>query len=170
MKKEEKIVLDIYRQMYLEASPSVDFNNLLEKSKIIHFDNYFLSVERQDEIIEENLKGKRLTKLKKAQIKNTVWLGCSPSSVDFHYVLERERDGLIKRSPRIRWLEFNENRRFKEWYDDIAVGRGLIMSPFSIFFTWQTTLVTEIISQENNEIKFKTENSTYKLTKVKNGN
>jgi hypothetical protein len=79
------------------------------------------------------------------------------------YKLVRERDGLTKTSKDIKWLEFNEEGRYKAEFEDIAVGRSLIMSPFNDFFTWQTTLVTEIVEQREDYIKFKTENSNYEL-------
>ena len=79
------------------------------------------------------------------------------------YKLVRNRDGLTKQSKDIKWLEFNEEGRYKADYPDIAVGRSLIMSPFNQFFTWQTTLVTEIVEQRDDYIKFKTENSLYEL-------
>lgn len=80
--------------------------------------------------------------------------------------LVRERDGLTKQSKAILWLEFNEDRTFKEKYDEIAVGRSLLMSPFNEFFTWQTTSVTEIVEQSEDHIKFKTTNSTYDLWRI----
>lgn len=79
------------------------------------------------------------------------------------YKLVRERDGLTKTSKDIKWLEFNEKGRYRGEFEDIAVGRSLIMSPFNDFFTWQTTLVTEIVEQREDYIKFKTENSNYEL-------
>lgn len=79
------------------------------------------------------------------------------------YKLVRDRDGLTKTSKEIKWLEFNEEGRYKADFPDIAVGRSLIMSPFNEFFTWQTTLVTEIIEQRDDYIKFNTENSLYEL-------
>jgi hypothetical protein len=79
------------------------------------------------------------------------------------YKLVRSRDQLTKTSLAVRWLEFNENGTYKEGFDEIAVGRSLIMSPFNDFFTWQTTLVTEIIEQREDYIKFKTNNSNYEL-------
>ena len=169
---ETEIILDIYRQMYLEATPMVDFDKLMEKAdindlgqKAIAFDNYFLAQERQEQIIKEHLKGKRLTKLKKQMITNSINFGCSPTTKDFSYKLIREHDRLTNNSSRVWWIEF-ENYRIKEWYDEIKVGRSLLMSPFSFSYTWQTTPVTEIISQEKNEIVFKTKNSTYTLTKA----
>ena len=79
------------------------------------------------------------------------------------YKLVRERDGLTKTSVGIKWLEFNEDGRYKADFEDIAVDRSLLMSPFGPSFTWQTTPVTEIIEQREDYIKFNTENSTYEL-------
>jgi hypothetical protein len=42
------------------------------------------------------------------------------------------------------------------------------MSPFNQFFTWQTTVITEITEQREDYIKFKTENSNYELFKLEN--
>jgi hypothetical protein len=79
------------------------------------------------------------------------------------YKLVRERDGLTKHSQDVMWLEFDDNGKFKSKHEEIAVNRSLIMSPFNDFFTWQTTPVTEIITQKDFYIKFKTENSLYEL-------
>ena len=82
--------------------------------------------------------------------------------------LIRENDGLTKESVGVTWIEWDENSRGKAMHDNIAIGRSLLMSPFSIAFTWQTTPVTEIIVQEENFMKFNTKNSTYSLTKLSN--
>ena len=83
------------------------------------------------------------------------------------YKLVRE-DGLTKQSQDVMWLEFDENGRFKAKHKDIAVGRSLLMSPFSQFFTWQTTDIKEIIEQKENYVKFKTTNSIYELHETTN--
>ena len=86
-----------------------------------------------------------------------------------NYKLVREHDGLTKHSDDVAWLEWNENGSYKDKYQDIALGRSLLMSPFSPFyFTWQTTSVTEIMEQREDYIKFKTSNSTYELFKLSN--
>jgi len=87
---------------------------------------------------------------------------------EFNWKLIRERDGLMKQSKEVMWVEFNEDGRFKEKYDEPAVDRSLIMSPFNDFFTWQTTTITEIVEQRDSYIKFKTQNSNYELIKLKN--
>ena len=79
------------------------------------------------------------------------------------YKLVRERDQLTKTSLGVKWLEFGEDGRYKADYPEVAVGRSLLMSPFGPSFTWQTTLVTEIVEQREDYIKFNTENSSYEL-------
>ena len=79
------------------------------------------------------------------------------------YKLVRERDQLTKTSRDVKWLEFGEDGRYKADFSQIAVGRSLLMSPFGPSFTWQTTLVTEIVEKRHKYIKFKTENSNYEL-------
>ena len=88
------------------------------------------------------------------------------NKIPMNWKLVRERDGLQKQSEKVMWLEFNEDRTFKEKFDEIAVGRSLIMSPFNQFFTWQTTTVTEIVEQREDYIKFKTQNSNYELFRL----
>jgi len=80
-----------------------------------------------------------------------------------NYKLVREEDGLTKQSQDVMWIEYDENGKFKAKHKDIAVGRSLLMSPFSQFFTWQTTDIKEIIDQREDYIKFKTTNSIYEL-------
>jgi hypothetical protein len=83
-----------------------------------------------------------------------------------NWKLVRERDGLTEQSNGIKWLEWNEDGSFKEQFEEPAIGRSLIMSPFNGSFTWQTTNVTEIVEQREDYIKFKTENSNYELFKI----
>ena len=93
---------------------------------------------------------------------------CLGISVDPEWKLLREEDGLIKKSSAIMWLEWGDNARVKSTHHKPMVGRSLIMSPFNKFFTWQTTPLTEIIEEEIGYIKFKTKNSTYQLSRLKN--
>ena len=80
-----------------------------------------------------------------------------------NYKLVRERDGLTKQSEDVCWLEFDEKGKFKSKHKEVAVGRSLLMSPFSQFFTWQTTNIISILEQRDDYIKFNTENSCYEL-------
>jgi len=85
---------------------------------------------------------------------------------EFNWKLVRERDGLVKQCREIKWLEFNDNGIFKSEHTYILEGRSLLMSPFNSSFTWQTTLVTEILEQREDYIKFNTGNSSYELYKL----
>ena len=79
------------------------------------------------------------------------------------YKLIRESDQLTKTSLDVKWLGWNEDGHCQDAFEDIKVGRSLLMSPFGPTFTWMTTSVTEIIEQKDDYIKFKTKNSTYEL-------
>ena len=83
-----------------------------------------------------------------------------------NWKLVRERDGLTKQSEEVTWIEFGEDGFFKQRHQEPEIGRSLLMSPFNQFFTWQTTVITEITEQRENYIKFKTENSNYELFKL----
>ena len=83
----------------------------------------------------------------------------------YNYRLVRERDNMMCTSFAIKWLEFDKEGRYKADFQSAAIGRSLIMSPFNIYFTWQTTPVTEILEEKDNYIKFATENSIYELFK-----
>ena len=76
--------------------------------------------------------------------------------------LHRLNDGLIKTSKGVKFIEF-EDGVGKALHDKPEVGFGVIMSPFSLFMTWQTTEINEIIVEKDNYIKFKTKNSEYEL-------
>ena len=85
---------------------------------------------------------------------------------EFNWKLVREHDGLTKQSKAIGWIEWDETGRYKSTNPEIAIDRSLIMSPFNDFFTWQTSVVTEIIEVREDYIEFKTQNSNYKLFKI----
>jgi hypothetical protein len=83
--KEQKIIWDIYKDLYKESTPSADFDKLVEEAPInsmgekdIGFMNHVISESKFDEILDKHLKGSRITKLKQLMIRNTVLLGCSP--------------------------------------------------------------------------------------------
>ena len=107
-----------------------------------------------------------MSKLKQTKI--PIQLEDLAEIIDFQpkYRLVRERDGLIKQSEDVMWLEFGDDGFFKEKHTKPSIGRSLLMSPFNNFFTWQTTVVTEIVEQREDYIKFKTENSNYELFKI----
>jgi hypothetical protein len=87
---------------------------------------------------------------------------------EFNWKLIRERDGLTKQSKDIKWLEWNEEGRYRADHKEPAVGRALLMSPFNDYFTWMTTDITEIVEERDDYVKFKTRNSNYELWKLEN--
>jgi hypothetical protein len=81
------------------------------------------------------------------------------------YKLIRQEDGLVNKSTGVKWIEFHENGSFKNWFDKPKKGRSLLMSPFNMFYTWQTTSIIKIIEKTDTFVHFKTKNSEYKLYK-----
>lgn len=79
------------------------------------------------------------------------------------YKLVRERDGLTNAGNKYKWIEWNEDGTFQSSHDESGLGRSFIFDPHSISYTWMTTVVTEIIEQREDYIKFRTSNSVYEL-------
>jgi hypothetical protein len=86
LNKSDQIIWDIYRELYKNSTPSADFDELVnsaeknsEGQKVIPFNDYEISEEDFNRIIEEQLKGKRLTKLAKRMVYNTIVSGASPA-------------------------------------------------------------------------------------------
>ena len=78
-KKEESLMLKIYRALYNEIG--VDVDKLIEDGttrKEGWFNDYFLAHEKQEEILENILKTEKFPKYKKQAIRNSIWLGASP--------------------------------------------------------------------------------------------
>jgi hypothetical protein len=84
--KMTKIVLDIYRELYKNSTPSADFDKLVEEAeynemgeRVIPYMDYEIEKEKFDEIVETKLKGVKLNKWYKRSIRFNVYLGCSPT-------------------------------------------------------------------------------------------
>ena len=69
------MINEIYKELYKECG--VDFDSI-DKSYDNWFLDYFLAQEKQDEIVENILKTKKLSKLSKQAIRNSIVLGFSP--------------------------------------------------------------------------------------------
>ena len=65
-------VEDILRELYLNSTPSVNFDDI-DKTRNGWYLDYCISREKEEEIIEKHLKGKRFTKLTKQAIRNAVF-------------------------------------------------------------------------------------------------
>jgi len=78
-KKEEQLILDIYRRIYSEIG--VDLDELIKKGITKRegwFDSYYMPQTKQDEIIEEMLSSIKMTRLKRQMLRNTLYLGALP--------------------------------------------------------------------------------------------
>lgn len=79
------ITFDIYRELYIMATPSADFDFLVETAEImsdgrknIHYENYEIDGEVMDEIVERHLKKNKITNRERQAIKFEIYLGASP--------------------------------------------------------------------------------------------
>ena len=79
------------------------------------------------------------------------------------YKLVRENDGLTNTGNKYKWIEWNEDGTFQSSHDEPKLGRSFILDPYLGSYTWMTTVVTEIIEQREDYIKFRTSNSVYEL-------
>jgi hypothetical protein len=78
--------------------------------------------------------------------------------------LKKEEDKyFIQTSSKVLWIEFDEFGVGKKAHQNIGIDRSLVMSPFSNSFTWQTTLIKQVIEEKTNYVKFKTQNTVYEL-------
>ena len=79
MKDHSKLVLEIYRHLYREAEPPADFDELTrtgEAKRPDFFASYYLSQDRQDEIVREHCRG--MSRWERRRVEAAVALGCSP--------------------------------------------------------------------------------------------
>lgn len=88
------------------------------------------------------------------------------------YRLVRKNDGLVKKSEKVCFISFYKRNtkthfknHFKSKHRKPKPGMSLLMSPFNVFFTWQTSTITEVIEERKDYIHFKTQNSEYILEK-----
>ena len=79
------------------------------------------------------------------------------------YKLVRERDGLTVTGNRILWIDWEEDGTFHSSHNEPKLDRSLIVDPHRMSYTWMTTILTEIIEQREDYIKFRTSNSIYEL-------
>jgi len=90
-----KYCLEIYRQMYKEASPSADFDELLKSGTCKNhswFMGYYMPSKRQSEILEEVCTKHKCSQLERQRIKNEVYLGSAPNSCRETWLKHIERD------------------------------------------------------------------------------
>lgn len=80
------------------------------------------------------------------------------------YQLVRSEDGKTINGNRVKWVEWGEDRRAKDFKDKIELDHSCVIDANGLgSYSWLTTVVTEILEQREDYIKFKTKNSTYIL-------
>ena len=78
-------------------------------------------------------------------------------------LLSKKHDPSFRKlSKEIKWVEWKDGIA-KELKESPEIGDSLLMSPFNVFFTWQTTPIIKFIKKEEGRIEFKTKNSYYIL-------
>ena len=82
------------------------------------------------------------------------------------YKLIRERDNLTKVGKTIKYIEWNEEGRVSNSFDEPGIGRSLILDPQYVVYTWLTTEITSF-TNEDGVLKFSTKNSNYILETTK---
>lgn len=84
------IALDCYRELYANATPKANFDELMknspknERGQIdIPYMNYGIKEDKLDEIITSFLNDPKhkMTKKEKQEFKTTIYLGCSPKTI-----------------------------------------------------------------------------------------
>jgi len=81
--KIDKIINEIYTELFKKAKPSSDFEELKrtgEAKKSEFFMNYYMSQDQQDKIMDEILKKHKIRGITKDAFKRTINLGCSPNT------------------------------------------------------------------------------------------
>ena len=79
-----KIVMDIYRQAYAEATPSADLDELIKEGKTKKeqwFMDYYLPDERYKEIVEAHFKKNKVGRFEKKRMSFEIYLGAGPTGV-----------------------------------------------------------------------------------------
>jgi ABC-type iron transport system FetAB permease component len=87
VKKEDKILWEIYKRLFAASTPKGDFEELVANAIIddegrrhIPFMDYVIEQDVMDNIIETVLKENRVRKDQRGKYKTSVYLGCSPKS------------------------------------------------------------------------------------------
>jgi len=78
MKKNDKICLEIIKELYLYSESSVDYD-VMDKSSDTYFLNHSISIAAEQEIIDRILAKYKLPKHQKQMIATTVRMGDSPT-------------------------------------------------------------------------------------------
>jgi hypothetical protein len=80
-------VMNCYRELYKEATPSADFDELVANApvneqgqKVVDYNAYRLSSKKYEEIVEAHIKKNKLKTYEAKGFRIEMYLGCGPSS------------------------------------------------------------------------------------------
>ena len=100
-------------------------------------------------------------------LRNTKDICDTCSTINSDVTLTKKESGEIFRGEIVKFIEFDENGKFKAMHDKHQVGFSCIINPQYMNYTWMTTPITEIIEEgwdmQTDILVFKTKNSTYEL-------
>jgi hypothetical protein len=85
--RDEKILWEIYRELFKQSEPSGDFDLLVENAEIdehgkkhIPYNDYVIDLEEMDKIIETILRKYRIPVWRRPSYRFAIYLGCSPKT------------------------------------------------------------------------------------------
>ena len=93
MKKPYDIIMDISRELYMNATPSADFDKLVENAEVVDgikqipYDEYEIEEEILEAILRKHFIINKVNGRMKSAIRFEVMLGCSPKTK------QKEKDG-----------------------------------------------------------------------------
>lgn len=84
MKKLQRIVEDIYTELFAKSDPPLDYRELLNSSdevkEAFDFNNHYLPIEEYQEIVEKHLSKRKLPEYLKRGIRVEMMIGHGPTS------------------------------------------------------------------------------------------
>ena len=81
------------------------------------------------------------------------------------YKIIRKNDSKEMFSETFKFITYDENGKGKSLEDNIQIDSALVLPPYNAMYSWMTTLITEIITNNDEKIHFKTKNSEYLIIK-----
>lgn len=97
------------------------------------------------------------------KIQNRPLIHLDVESAIYKYTLKNEAKNFTKHGNNYMFVEWSDEGVFKQKYDQPAVGLSMLFDWTSFSYGWLTTPITEILEKTDKLVRFKTENSEYKL-------
>ena len=82
------------------------------------------------------------------------------------YKLTRERDNKTIIGEQVKFIEWDEDGGFSEFYDEPTIGKSVMLNPHHFSYTWLTTRITSF-TKDGDKLIFSTKNSNYTLEEIK---